>query len=313
MKLKHLQALQAVAESGSIQEASRKLCLTQPAVSRTIRELENELGIPLLIRTARGATLTDHANQIIKRARAIAREVSRIYEDVDATRGVLNGRLSIGLTAPTATAALVETIAEFATARPNVELKIIELRTQQIEEGLRDGTIDIGVLTHFSDNESFPYDNEMLYQASMMLTISNRYTGPVNLTIAELQTLPWLTFDLVLDNNSFITALFESQKLALPERIIRSPSAMLYIGLARRLGAVAIWNEAGGPFLQKFFDDGTMRRVEVKEPMPRMSVRLAYADRDLMTAPARDFALWLRNRIASDQPIFDPQDSIFGS
>src|SRR6516225_1762378 len=85
MKLKHLQALQAVAESGSIQEASRKLFLTQPAVSRTIRELENELGIPLLVRTARGATLTDHAAQILKRARAIDRELSRIYEDVDAT------------------------------------------------------------------------------------------------------------------------------------------------------------------------------------------------------------------------------------
>ncbi|WP_321818404.1 MULTISPECIES: LysR family transcriptional regulator [unclassified Paraburkholderia] len=313
MKLKHLQALQAVAESGSIQEASRKLCLTQPAVSRTIREFEGELGIPLLIRTARGATLTDYATQIIKRARAIDREVSRIYEDVEATRGIFNGRLSIGLTAPTATAALVETIAEFANARPNVQLKIIELRTQQIEEGLRDGSIDIGVLTHFSDNDVFPYGNEMLYQANMMLSISDRYKGPVELTIAELQQLPWLTFDLILDSNSFLTTLFESQGLAMPERIIRSSSAMMYMGLARRLGAIGIWNEAASPFLQKFFDDGTMRRIDVKEPMPSMSVRLAYADRDLMTAPARDFALWLRNRIEADRLIFDPQDSIFGS
>jgi LysR family transcriptional regulator, regulator of abg operon len=313
MKLKHLQALQAVAESGSIQEASRKLCLTQPAVSRTIRELENELGIPLLIRTARGATLTEYATHIVKRARAIDREVNRIYEDVDATRGILNGRLSIGLTAPTATAALVETIAEFANARPNVQLKITELRTQQIEEGLRDGSIDIGVLTHFGDNDSLPYGNEMLYQAGMMLSISDRYTGPVQLTIAELQKLPWLTFDLILDSNSFVTALFESQGLAVPERISRSSSATLYLGLARRLGAIAIWNESALPFFQKFFDDGTMRRIEVEEVMPRMSVRLAYADRDLMTAPARDFALWLRNRIASDRLSFDPRDSIFGS
>lgn len=311
MKLKHLDALRAVADSGSIQEASRRLCLTQPAVSRTIKELENELGIPLLVRSARGATLTAYAADIVRRARAIDREVGRIYEDVDAVRSILNGRLSIALTAPTANSALVETIAEFARERPNVQLKIAEMRTLQIEDGLRDGSIDVGVLTHYGDVDTFPYDTELLYRTGMKLSIGGRYDGPVDLSIADLQKMPWLTLDLALDSNSFLTMLFESRRLPLPARIINSASVALYVGLARRLNAVAAWNEAGMPVLQRYFDDGTMRLITLNEEIPSMSVRLAYPDESLMTKPARDFSLWFRNRIAAGELAFDPNDTIW--
>lgn len=309
MKLKHLQALRAVAESGSIQEASRKLCLTQPAVSRTIRELEAELGIPLLVRTARGATLTEYAGNVVKRARAITRELDRIYEDVEATRGELNGRLAIALTAPSGSTALLETLAEFARARPKVDLTIVELRTAQIEDGLRDGSIDVALLTHFSDVDTFPYSAERVAQTEMMLTVGGRYRGPDGCTLEDLSALPWLTLDLLQDDNSFMTSLFAAHDLPLPARIIRCASPVLYLGLARRLEAVGIWTAAGAPVLQKYFDDGSLRRMTLAQTMPHMTMRIAYPDEDLMTAPARDFALWLRCRIASDGIVFQP-DSV---
>ena len=74
MKLKQLQALRAVAETGSLQGAAGRLCVTQPAVSRAIIDLESELGVPLLTRTARGALLTGFGASILKRALLIDRE-----------------------------------------------------------------------------------------------------------------------------------------------------------------------------------------------------------------------------------------------
>ena len=87
MKLKQLQALRAVAETGSLQGAAGRLCVTQPAVSRAIIDLESELGVPLLTRTARGALLTGFGASILKRALLIDREVGRIYDAADAERG----------------------------------------------------------------------------------------------------------------------------------------------------------------------------------------------------------------------------------
>ncbi|WP_155755034.1 LysR family transcriptional regulator [Burkholderia pseudomultivorans] len=308
MKLKHLRALQVIAESGSIQEASRRLCLTQPAVSRIVREFESELGLPLLIRTTRGATLTEYADLIVRRAGAIHREIERIGEYVDEIRGMLNGRLSIAVSAPTMSTALIDTLADFANERPHVDLQIREMRTQQIEDSLRDGTTDVGVLTHFGDQSVFPYQAELLYQGDMVLAISSCYAGPTSLSLSALQKMPWLTLDLVQDDNSFISVLMKSAGLPLPERIIRSTATTMYRGIARRVGAVSIWTASGSDFLQRCFAEGGMRRITVADPMPRMSVRLAYRDRDLMTTPARDFALWLRNKVERDGFRYDARD-----
>lgn len=311
MKLKHLQALRAVADLGSIQEASQRLCLTQPATSRIIRELESELGLPLLIRTTRGATLTEYASHIVKRACSIDREIERIGEYVDEMRGKLNGSLNVAVTAPTASAALFGTFADFVHERPNVALKILEMRTLQVEEALRNGTADIGLLTHFSDRETFSYQSELLYQLDMMLAIGGSYRGPTSLSITELWEMPWLTLDLEQDENSFLSVLAASAGLPLPERVIRCSSYIMYRGLARRTKAVSIWTGPSEVLVRRHFDNGTMCRILVQDQVPAVNVRLAYLDRDLMTRPVRDFALWLRSRVDRNEIYYDPHDFEF--
>ena len=77
MKLHQLRAMLAISESGSIQEASRLLHISQPALSKGIKELEAELGVPLLIRSNRGITVTEYGERLVRRARLILEEVRR--------------------------------------------------------------------------------------------------------------------------------------------------------------------------------------------------------------------------------------------
>ena len=91
MKLRQLQALQAVADTGSFQAAAEQLCITQPAVSRAIADLEVELGAPLLTRLAKGATLTEFGSTVLKHAQAIDQEVARIQDSAKALRGAGGG------------------------------------------------------------------------------------------------------------------------------------------------------------------------------------------------------------------------------
>ncbi|MCA8052357.1 LysR family transcriptional regulator [Burkholderia arboris] len=313
MKLKHLQALRAVADSGSIQEASRRLCLTQPAVSRIIREFESELGLPLLVRTTRGAILTEHADHIVKRASAIDREIDRISEYVSGKRGMLNGRLSIALATPAASITLINTIGDFANEWPNIEIEIRELRTQQIEDGLRDGVIDVAVLTRFDDEHCPPYQTELLCHSEVMLAVGAPYNGPLSLSLAELRELPWISADAVTDESSFVSVLVRSGGYSLPDRIIRCASISAYLGLAQRVGAVSGWGAITGTYLQRCIEEGTLQRIELTDyQIPRMSVFLAYPDRDLMTVPARNFALWLRNSIGQQGLGSDPRDFVLG-
>lgn len=82
MKQHQLVALVAVADHGGIHAAARALHLTQPAVTRALRDLETEVGTPLLQRQSRGVVLTAEGQVLLARARLIVRELQRAEEDM---------------------------------------------------------------------------------------------------------------------------------------------------------------------------------------------------------------------------------------
>jgi LysR family transcriptional regulator of abg operon len=88
MKLRQLRVFLSVAEEGSLHGAARALCLTQPAVTVTIRELERTLGVPLVVRSVNGVALTEYGVLFQRRARMLVNDVRHIHEELSA---MLNG------------------------------------------------------------------------------------------------------------------------------------------------------------------------------------------------------------------------------
>jgi DNA-binding transcriptional LysR family regulator len=306
MKLKQLEALRAVSATGSLQAAASQLNVTQPAISRSIIELENELGVSLLSRSARGTTLTPFGANILARAQVIGREVRRIQEDAEATRGAFNGRLVIAVTPSAATAAFAETITAFSDARPDVQLHILEYRPQQIDAGLRDGSIDVAIFTQYGSSGDSPhYDLEAIYELGTTLAVSERYSGPLEVDVAQLGRLAWLALDAAVEG-SFISHLFALHQMPPPARILRCSSLAMYVELARRLDVVSIWTDAGLDVLGRRLSAGTMKQLSVHEGTPHATMFLAYPSADLMTKTARDFIVWFQSSVrkTGDVPRF---------
>lgn len=303
MKLRQLLALQAIADTGSLQAAAVQLALTQPAVSRAIMELENELGIALLLRTSKGTSLTKAGTNVLNRARLIDREVRRIHEEAEVARGAFNGRLVVGVSPPAATAAFAETITSFVNARPDVQLNVIELRPQQIIAGLREGSVDVAMFSMFGDDAASPYfDTELAYELNTTLAVSSRHVGGERVGVPDLQAMPWLVLDTVLDKHSFLPSLFGAHGLALPGRILKCSSINMYAELAKQLDVVSMWTDAGLHILEPRINAGIMKRLVVDEGTPRAKMYLAYPDLDLMTAIAQDFLGWLRTALRRTGP-----------
>src|SRR5882757_3599892 len=82
MKLHQLAALVTASESGSLRQAAEKLRLSQPALSRSIRELESELGVKLLERTSLGVEPTDYGKALILRSKIVESELRRAKDDI---------------------------------------------------------------------------------------------------------------------------------------------------------------------------------------------------------------------------------------
>lgn len=145
MKLSQLRILVAVAQLGSLRAASRHLSIAQPVITRSIREIEHELGIALFERHSRGIRLTEVGRAFIRRAEGIQAEVRRAREEVEQIKGSLVGEVSVALSTAAAMGLMPRALADFRKRFPDATLKFRETFFGPIEKDLQSGSIDFFV------------------------------------------------------------------------------------------------------------------------------------------------------------------------
>lgn len=145
MKVHQLQALVAVADTGSIRAAARLLDLSHAAVTKSMRELEADAQLPLLMRTARGIDFTETGRMLLGHARLIVGQIERANTELGELRGEVTGRLSIAVTPWIMLTFLTQAVQNFRQRMPGVQLEIFEGLTAVALPRLREGSLDFAV------------------------------------------------------------------------------------------------------------------------------------------------------------------------
>ncbi|SKB11839.1 putative HTH-type transcriptional regulator LrrA [Planktothrix sp. PCC 11201] len=146
MNIDQLEILLAVAEQGSFSEAALSLSISQSAVSRAIAALEDELGIPLLLRGRFGARPTLIGERVMLHASKILELREKIDHEVNLEKGLHRGKIRVASFRSAATHILPSKVAQFRSRFPNIEITITETDPLGIEQSLRTGQVDIGLL-----------------------------------------------------------------------------------------------------------------------------------------------------------------------
>ncbi|MBW7982051.1 LysR substrate-binding domain-containing protein [Enterobacillus tribolii] len=144
-KISHLQAFRQVARSGSIRAAARELEQSQPALSRTLRELEQTLGTQLLLRSKEGITLTEAGIAFSQRAEWVLEELRRAADEVDQINHFTHGTLTIGFSSLIALTVFPSVADGFKQALPQVRLTVKEGQLSSLLPGVRNGEIDLAI------------------------------------------------------------------------------------------------------------------------------------------------------------------------
>lgn len=163
IKMHQLRAFVSVARHGSIRAASRAMALSQPALTKSIKELEESLGARLFVRRRQGVTLTDCGEAFFKRASLILEELRVAQEDIAQRLGATSGRVNIGVGASIARTIMPEVIDRFHREFPNMKVRIAEGQLVSMIPELRQGELDFTVNTYYQG----PFDNELLYEKLM--------------------------------------------------------------------------------------------------------------------------------------------------
>jgi DNA-binding transcriptional LysR family regulator len=169
MKLHQLAALVAASECGSLRQAAAKLRLSQPALSRSIRELESETGVKLLERTALGVKATVYGEALILRSKIVDTELRHAREDIAHLRAATHGDLRIGATPVAAFSLLPEVLARFKKSRPQLRVTVSDGMGESLLTGLRQGDFDIVLGRIYDGIDPKEFATDALFDDSLMV------------------------------------------------------------------------------------------------------------------------------------------------
>ena len=146
VELRHLRYFVAVAEMENVSRAALKLHVSQPALSRQIRDLEDEIGFRLLERTAKSVRLTEAGRAFLNDARALLQHAEEAVTKARAVAKAEPTELHVGYSPTPFAEILPKTLRAFQRKMPNVRVKLHDWSNNVIRDGLHDGRLQLGLI-----------------------------------------------------------------------------------------------------------------------------------------------------------------------
>ncbi|UJX42888.1 LysR family transcriptional regulator [Desulfovibrio sp. JY] len=145
MELRNLRALVEIVRQGGFTRAARALFSTQSTVSKAVRQLEEELGEALLERLGNGVRLTGAGEIVYARAVAMLAESEHMVAEVADLKGLISGRLRLGLPIFGSARLFAPLFAEYRSRHPGVEIELMEQGSARLEQALLAGEVELAV------------------------------------------------------------------------------------------------------------------------------------------------------------------------
>ena len=191
MELSSLKAFIAVSESASFTEASLRLFLTQPAVSKRIAALEEELGCALFDRIGRSITLTEAGRTLLPRARRVLDEVKEMRAAIANLSGEVSGELSLGTSHHIGLHRLPPILRAYSHRYPQVDLNIHFYDSEDVCREVAQGVLELGLITLPSNLEE-PLAQRVVWNDPQQVVVAHDHplTEQPSVTIGELVAHP---------------------------------------------------------------------------------------------------------------------------
>jgi LysR family transcriptional regulator, regulator of abg operon len=292
MKLNHFSEVIAIAERGSIRAAARHLQLAQPALTRSLADLERELGAPLFERRTRGVVVTALGQAFVLRANAILQQVRRTREEVDQLRGAGTGTVTVGLSIAAHLALLPATLRPFKARYPSIRLHIIEGFYPTLEAGLRDGAIDFYIGPDAGPRLSAELSREVLFHNRRTILCRAGHPLVSAKSLKQLQGADWITTSITTEAEDEIGSVFKFHNLSEPTLSVRSQSALTLLMCLSHSDMLAMVPVQWSKFALTRNVLTTIKVAEELTAPPMVVVRRA----DLPLTPAATFLLDLMHR-----------------
>lgn len=289
--LRDMQLLAALARQAHFARAADECGISQPAFSARIRNLEIELGVPVVKRGNRFMGFTAEGEIALKWARRLLADADGLRQEIEAARGALGGRLSVGVV-PTALVFVARVPVRLRAAHPDLAIQLYSLTSSQIHQGLEDFSLDAGV-TYLDLPRPAALSAEPLYDERYVLLapphLAPRREGAVSW--AEATDLPLSLLTRNMRNRRILDGIFEAHVGRTPRPALETNDFTAALAQVARGATATIVPEMLADILPF---EGDVVRLPLVEPEVTTPIGLLLADREPLPPAALALAAALR-------------------
>jgi len=227
--LTQIEHFAVIAEAGSLGRAAMDLHLTQPALSRSIRRLEEAVGAPLFERHTKGMMLTDIGRALLPHAKSLQHGVRIAREEVDSMRGLARGTIRVGAIASISSVVLPELLTSVIAKWPGLHVQVVEDVWNNLAQALIRGEVDLVLSVEVPDTEEIVSIKDCRWKdASGMVAAS---THPLRkkrrLSLADIHSAPWAFLPKVTEPYENLQRLFAAQGMGMPNIVVETRSVLV--------------------------------------------------------------------------------------
>ena len=245
LRMRHLDVLLAVAAEGSMQRAAQRVHLTQPAISKLVRELETMFGATLFERSKRGVALTESGRALAIRAEYLVNDVRRAREEVAAIgRGTL-GSLRIGALPVVESSLLPQALMALRRIAPSLHIRIQDGTSAALLASLRRGEIDCVIGRMDAEASGNDLRAEKLLRLPVRIVARRRHplAQQKKLTARQLAAYPWVLPQYGAPIRTVIDGVFAGAGLPALVPLVESTSIRLNYELVRSSEMIGVMPE----------------------------------------------------------------------
>lgn len=285
--LRQLQYFIAVAENGTVSGAAQNLSISQSSVTEAIKELEQDLGVSLFERHARGLNITHKGQQFLRHATRILADVGDARRTFSEEREIKGGRLALGVTSLVAGYVLSDVLARYRRAFPGVDVTAIEDNGDYLEHLLIGGELDVAVMVTSNLKDRMALQAEILEVSPyrVWLPLGHKLAGADIISIADIAREPliMLTVDEIEENTGkLLSALGAKPHVAFRTRSVEAVRSLVATGAGVALLPDLVYRPWS-------LEGDRIESRDVSGQLPAVQVGMAWRKGSSLPDTARDF------------------------
>lgn len=261
MNINHLAIFHAVAEESSMSRGAERLFISQPAVSKQIKELEASLGVTLFDRLPRGLRLTEAGEVLAGHARRLFAVEADAERAIAELKGLVQGRLTVGASLTIGDYLLPQVLGEYRRKHPGIELHLEIANTQVIQQKLRDHALDVGLTEGFAEDGDL--DAEVFGEDELVAVVppGHALLGEEEVPAARFCAEPFLMREPGSGTRDVVERALARRGIAVQPAMLLGSTEAIKRGVASGLGVAIVSNLA----LELEFRAGLLRPLPLSD------------------------------------------------